>query len=281
MAGINTLNGKIEKDIDVAVGSKIDATRREFQQQLDLFHSRVGDMEGRQDKTDAAVAAMADHIKALQQALEVADKKPVQKQFVGRDFDRDADATIIKVRADGLTTIDNATKALSKWVTDSGINEADFKVQGDATTKYFTIQFTGQIGTASKRVQKVLDSMRGRDGTWTRIFASTAAGDGQVELRAGPDKSPKQIKTEIVGKRLRQALEREFPNHTWRVDRTKGWITASWSPVIEYAVQPGRDDALVLSYQDSGLPALGIDRAKLKASASAAVAPAQAPQFWL
>ena len=238
-------------------------------------------MEGRQDKTDAAIAGMADQIKALQQALEVADKQPVQKQFVGRDFDRDTDATIIKVHADGLATIDNATKALSKWVTDSGINESDFKVQGDATTRYFTIQFTGQIGTAAKRVQKVLDGMRGRDGTWTRIYAPAVAGAGMVELRAGPDKSPKHIKTEIVGKRLRQALEREFPNHTWRVDRTKGWITASWSPVIAYAVQPGRDEAPVLTYQDTGLPALGIDRAQLKATASSAVAPAEAPQFWL
>eukprot|EP00959_Pyramimonas_sp_CCMP1952_P223650 4676270-Pyramimonas_sp.AAC.1 len=62
----------------------------------------------------------------------------------------------------------------------------------------------------------------------------------------GPDKSPKQIKTEIVGKRLRQAMEREFPNHVWRVDRTKAWITAGWAPVIAYSVRPGRDEPTIL-----------------------------------
>ena len=281
MDGINTLTGKTEKDIDLAVGKKIDATRKEFQAQLDAFHSRVGEVETRQDKTDEAIAAMAEQIKALQDALAVADKQPVQKQFISRDFDRAADHTIIKVHADGLATLAEATKALSKWIIDSDVKETDFKVQGDATSRYFTVQFTGLPGTAANRVQKVLDGMRGRDGNWTRIYAPAVAGAGMVELRAGPDKSPKQIKTEIVGKRIRQALERELPSHTWRVDRTKGWIMANWTPVLAYVVRPGRDEAPVLTFQDTGLPALGIDRAQLKAAASAAVAPAEAPQFWL
>ena len=72
---------------------------------------------------------------------------------------------------DGLAAIADATKALSDWVIDSGINESDFKVMGDTTSRYFTIQFSGQVGTAAKRVQKVLDNMRGKGGTWTRLLA--------------------------------------------------------------------------------------------------------------
>ncbi|CAK0907259.1 unnamed protein product, partial [Prorocentrum cordatum] len=205
-AGINGLSGKIEKDINLAVGQRIDATRKEFQQQLDIFNARVGELESRHDKTDAYIAAMAVQIRELQQALEVANKQ---------------------------------------------------------------------------RAQNVLDSLRDRNGNWTRIHAPAVAGRGQVELRVGPDKSPKQIKIEITGKRIRLALERDFPSHNWRVDRVKGWVLAGWAPVISFSVRPGRDEPPVLSYQDTGLPALGIDRTQLKASASAAVAPEAAPQFWL
>ncbi|CAK0903885.1 unnamed protein product [Prorocentrum cordatum] len=271
-AGINGLSGKIEKDINLAVGQRIDATRKELQQQLDIFNSRVGELESRHDKTDASIAAMAVQIRELQQALEVARKQPMHNQFISRDFDRETDTTVIKVHADGLVTLEKATEALTTWITYCSVKESDFKVQGNPTSRFFTVQFSGPPGgPASRRAQKVLDSLRDRNGNWTRIHAPAVAGQGQVELRVGPDKSPKQIKIEIAGKRIRQALERDFPNHSWRVDRIKGWVLAGWAPVISFSVRPGRDEPPVLSCQDAGPPALGIDRAQLMTSACAAM----------
>ncbi|CAK0887921.1 unnamed protein product, partial [Prorocentrum cordatum] len=266
--GIDGLGAKIEKNAHLAVGQQIDSTRKHFQQMLDAFNIRVGEVEAKQEKTDKAIELMAEQIKVLQRELATANQQPIKQQYIGRDFDREIDATIIKVHADGLVTLAKATESLAKFVAGCDIRESDFTVTGNDIAKFFTIKFTGLPGPASRRVQKVLDSMRSSNGTWVRIYADAVSGHGAVELRMGPDKSPKQIKTEIVGKRLRQAMEREFPNHVWRVDRTKAWITAGWAPVIAYSVRPGRDEPTILTFQDTGLPALGIDRTTLKNAAS-------------
>ncbi|CAK0821360.1 unnamed protein product [Prorocentrum cordatum] len=245
--GIDGLGAKIEKNVHLAVGQHIDATRKHFQQQLDAFNTRVGEVEAKQEKTDKAIELMAEQIKALQRELATANQQPIKQQFISRDFDREIDATIIKVHADGLVTLAKATESLTKFVVGCDIRETDFTVTGNDTAKFFTIKFTGLPGPASRRAQKVLDSMRSPNGTWVRVYADAVSGHGAVELRMGPDKSPKQIKTEIAGKRLRQAMEREFPNHVWRVDRTKAWITAGWAPVIAHSVRPGRDEPTVLT----------------------------------
>ena len=84
-----------------------------------------------------------------------------------------------------------------------------------------------------------------------------------------------------MGKRIRQALEQQFPQHAWRVDRAKSWIMAGWSPVLQYEVQPERDSATVVKYQDSGLAALKLTRAGLEEVVDPVVRPAPAPGFWL
>ncbi|CAK0853805.1 unnamed protein product, partial [Prorocentrum cordatum] len=266
--GIDGLGAKIEKNVHLAVGQQIDSTRKHFQQQLDAFNIRVGEVEAKQEKTDKAIELMAEQIKVLQRELATANQQPIKQQFIGRDFDREIDAIIIKIHADGLVTLAKATESLTRFVVGCDIRETDFTVTGNDTAKFFTINFTGLPGPASRRVQKVLDSMPSSNGTWVRIYADAVSGHGAVELRMGPDKSPKQIKTEIVGKRLRQAMEREFPTHVWRVDRAKAWITAGWAPVIAHSVRPGRGEPTVLTFQDTGLPALGIDRTALKNAAS-------------
>ena len=280
-AGINGLNGKIEKGISVMVGKQLDATKKHFQQQLDGFNIRIGSVEGRQDRQDAIIRNMAEQIAELQKSLAVAAKQPVQSPSVGRAFDRDVDHTIIKAHADGLVNLDKATEELSNWICGSGIDAADFKIEGDAVVRFFTVQFTGLAGPASRRVQKALGCLRRKDGTWTRIRAPAASGNGLVELRVGPDKSPKQIKTEVIGKRIRQALEAALSQHVWRVDRAKGWITAGWSPVLQYEVHPERDSATTVKYNDTVLATLSLARSDLEAPLDAVVRAAPAPEFWL
>ncbi|CAK0852171.1 unnamed protein product [Prorocentrum cordatum] len=199
----------------------------------------MADIGSRQKQADKTISHMAEHITALQKALKVANKQPVRETFTGRDLDRAVDLTIIKVHADGLATLDRATEALAKWITECGIDKSLFQIQGQDTSRYFTIQFTGLPGPASRRVLKVLGSLRNRDGSWTRIRAPAIAGSGPVELRVGPDKSPKQIKTDIVGMRIRQVLERAFPHRAWRVDRAKGWVSAKWVLALSFKVHPG------------------------------------------
>ncbi|CAK0907413.1 unnamed protein product [Prorocentrum cordatum] len=268
-AGTNGLSGKIEQEEGLAVGQQIDASRKSFQQQVDALTQRMGDIESRQDQADKAISQMSEQIAALQKALEVANKQPAQETLVGRDFDRDVDLTIVKVHADGLVTLDKAIEALTKWISDCGIEESRFKVQGHDTSVYFTIQFTGLPGPASRRVQKSFDSLRNRDGSWPRIRAPAIAGNGSVDLRVGPDRSPKQIKTEIVGKRIRRALERAFPTHTRRVDCAKGWISANWSPVLSYIF----DVMKLRRLPTRTLPTLGITRAQIKDAIDDVVTP--------
>ncbi|CAK0837231.1 unnamed protein product [Prorocentrum cordatum] len=210
----------------------------------------MADIESRQDQSDKTIKLLAEHVSSLQEAIEVANKLPV-------------DLAIIKAHAGGLVTLDTAAEALTKWTTECGIDGFHFHVHGQDTSRFSTIQFAGLPGPASRRVQKALNRLRNRDGSWALTRAPAIAGSGSVELRVGPDKSPRLIKPEIVGKRVRQARERAFPNHTWRVDRAKGWVSAALDATraIILGVQEATAVTLVAGVPQSSLQAFRL-RAK-------------------
>ena len=71
-----------------------------------------------------------------------------------------------------------------------------FQSNGDNVAKKFTVQFTGPAQTAERRVEKVLTLLRQGDGAWRQFFAVSPA-RRETQLFFGPDKSGKQIKTEM------------------------------------------------------------------------------------
>ena len=81
-----------------------------------------------------------------------------------------------------------------------------------------------------------LDSLRDEEGNWESVLVNDIARDNkgaplQVQIFPGPDKSKKQIQTEVLTKRLGGILSKEFGIQDIDTRRYKGEVLASWQPL--------------------------------------------------
>eukprot|EP00959_Pyramimonas_sp_CCMP1952_P013860 293147-Pyramimonas_sp.AAC.1 len=149
----------------------------------------------------------------LRKELVVANRSPPPPK-PSPGFTRAVDGTILKVVAPTLVKKCDVQGSVDKWLKDASID--GFTIQGDDQDKLFTIQFTGAVGIAGKKVAAALSALRlpGK-GQWMR-FPIPAASGGSTQLHIGPDKNPYEIKMEITRNKWLQpsAMSSKTPNST-------------------------------------------------------------------
>ena len=71
-----------------------------------------------------------------------------------------------------------------------------------------------------------------------------------MDIYLNPDKSPKQIRTEIQCKKLQQLLQQRYPNVQWRAIRNKGEIHSNAMPIVRLDVK-GQADPTILEWNEN------------------------------
>ena len=204
-------------------------------------------------------------IKHLQRDLLSAEQSvPVRDALVDDSFDRKIDVTIIKVSSKELVDKDAVFNKVSGLSAEADIGQEHFKVNGDNVAKKFTVQFTGPAQTAERRVEKVLTLLRQGNGAWRQIFAVSPA-RRETQLFFGPDKSGKQIKTEMESKRLHQAFKDVHSDLNPFLLRKEGIISISWVPVARVEVFP-KGQSTVVHWNSAVVERHGIDKNRLIAA---------------
>lgn len=204
-------------------------------------------------------------IDLLRDALEIAESATPQVTHDPK-WDRVPDGTIIKVTAKEPISKQSAMQALDAWL-------LEFKgkyIWSDVVSKEaqsFIIKFMGPPGTAKQRVTRALSSLRGEDGNWTKFAAKlpVEAGTGDdggdvrnVHLSVGPDKSSKQVSTEISGKRLRDILAQALPGKRCFFSRNDGKISSGWTSPAK--VVPNPDKSVTIEWNNASPLAGQIDK---------------------
>ena len=94
-----------------------------------------------------------------------------------------------------------------------------------------------------------LGSLRDAAGKWKR-FSSTDTTGAYVDIYLNPDKSPRQIRTEIQCKKLLQLLQQRYPGTAWRAHRAKDETHSNAMPIVRIDVK-GQADPTILEWNEN------------------------------
>ena len=123
-----------------------------------------------------------------------------------------------------------------EWTSQHGIDNYKVVPNGLSPTKKYSIRFGGPTGTAAHRVDKLLGCLRTADG-WERKSCKNPGGQ-MAELYISADKNPKQVATEIDGKRLRDACKSTCASVPFILLRREGIVSSAWAHVVKIEAKP-------------------------------------------
>jgi len=219
------------------------------------------------DKVEKEQASMWKTIRMLQQDLQTAEASAPLRDpgdSATERFDRKIDVTILKVNTKEMVAKDAMATVMSTLLEEADIRNDQYSIQGMELAKKFTIRFTGTAQTAERRANKVFGLLRREDGSWRKFTCPTPA-QRECDLFIGTDKSPKQVKTEMEGKRLWQSFKDKYAHLNPHFLRKEGIIQIGWVPVAKLEIQPGEEPTQIL-WNNKAVSDHGIDKDALVAS---------------
>ena len=184
-----------------------------------------------------------------------------QQEFTMSDdsFDRLPNPTVIKANAKVNLSKDAFVSAFCTLIENASLPKDCFRVPGPPVSQFFTVQFSGSPNLAKDRVSKVLNSLRKDDGHWERFLVKDPS-DQFVQVYLGADKSPKQIRTEVLSKKLGGIWEGMGFSEI-HVKRKQGQVCINWRPIAMVEVA-NRDSAEILWDSEYAL-SLAINRERV------------------
>ena len=229
----NNLSNQVQ-----GVASKIDAMDSRLsgvEQNLGLCQSTLSKHENeiqplfkRIRDIESNTSGLEKRAKDLESRMAIAEQTEFDSS--NSNFDRPPNPTIIKANAKVLLSKDAITSAFASLVEKVSLKPDCFKVIGSPVAQYFSFQLLGAPNLARDRAQKILQSLRAEDGSWDRFLVKDPAGS-LVQVFLGPDKSPKQIRVEVLSKKLSQILESKGFKEV-HANRRQGQVCVGWRPLV-------------------------------------------------
>ena len=238
------------KELEARV-ARLEEARRESHSQLDALSAQV-DKDLRHHRAADPLAEMA--------------------------WDRDPDLTIVRVRAREPVARTAVAPVIARLVAQAELPSDGYELTGDAISKQFVVRFAGTVGAATRRAQRLLGALRGKNGQWQEVF-SEGLGNDRVQLYLAADENRKAERTRILCKRARDAVAKLFPDERFFVDRARGTVSSRWVPL--FRISPAADGPTLVEWCDAGLVKLKLDRSQLEPAVLEAVKPPEEFKFCL
>ena len=216
-----------EQDDKIAQGKQatMDLTSKfdEMEQALAEALSRINTLElsSRQAQDKSVV---------LEQRVHVAEKLEPPPPPQHMSFDRQTDPSLIKINSKTHVAKSAVLEAVKLLADKAAIKYDRFEIKGDPVSRWFTIQFKGTPILSSAAASSVLATLKREEGEWERVLVASPTG-GLVQIYLGPDKSPKQVRTEIMAKRAFGILEKEGISNL-SLNRRRGQVLCDWVPLL-------------------------------------------------
>ena len=191
--------------------------------------ARISSLEEWKPQTEAEVTKVKT---ALQVVESSSPERVVDREDM--DFTRDPDPTIVKVRATEKVSPEAIGDALKVVFDEMGLDDSNFHVEGRDLDKSFNIQFHGTGNLAIRRVAKFL-SLQKSEGEWRTFTAKMP--DGQpTRIYVDSDKSPRQIRKDILTRKLHKVLKGHYPAIPFFCRKRDGVVSVDWVPFARVSV---------------------------------------------
>ena len=164
---------------------------------------------------------------------------PVREALDLDDFERDPDPTIVRARTmDAVTPVD-LLAGLKVIVDEMRLNDDALRVDGDELSRSFVVQFNGDRLLAARRAKKFMMSLKS-NGEWRDLTAKTPDGK-ETKVFLDGDKSRKQIKREVLTRKLMKVLKDQYAMRDFRMRKRDGTVSSDLSPLARVIVTSPED----------------------------------------
>ncbi|CAK0788059.1 unnamed protein product [Prorocentrum cordatum] len=233
----------LDQKILSIVRPQLDSTARRLQAQLDAQQTQINETDNRVSKVEAQMQDVLSQLEVLRKELLIAEQRPRAPLTQPKGFDREVDASLVVAMAQRPTTTACVEAELRPWIASLGLADDlyDLVPVGPVPTKKFHIRFKGLVAVASRMAAKVLGSLR-VDGTW-KEFTVEVPGSPRCRIHLGPDKSPRQIRCEILLRRARTIIAERHPNLRLFTDRERATLSVGWDRIMRAEAHPGNKPA--------------------------------------
>ena len=141
---------------------------------------------------------------------------------------------------------------------DADLSPNLFKVLGDPLGSRAEVRFLGDEDIAAKRAKQLLDSLKLGGGKY-KEQAVLSPDNAKVQFFLNPDKSPCQVRKEILGKSLLEILQKEKTEITFTLQRVDARIWADKKPLCSVKILS--ENEARISWAETKRTQLGIDSA--------------------
>lgn len=175
-------------------------------------------------------------------------------------WDREVDQTVLIANSQALFVEAELDRAIERLLVRCNIPREHVRLdapRGQTAAQRWTIRFLGEPRLAARRAAQVFAALRGADGEWMSLEVMGTTGMERSRLYLGLDKSPKQTRVEVMGKRLASLARSLRPELRWRLLREEGVVCVGFQRVLKVIVEP---DSSKLQFAAEGIRDHGIDK---------------------
>ena len=142
---------------------------------------------------------------------------------------------------------------------DANLQPSMVELVGSAPARRFVLLVKGGRDIAVPRALALTRALKDAAGRW-RNFQSTDTNGNVVPIFINPDKSPKQIRTEVQCKHLHKILKDRYPNRNWKAFRARGEIHCDAVKIVRLEIN-GQADPTKLQWNHKALGSIAeVDR---------------------
>ena len=244
------------------------------QKRLSEHDAQLRDLDTRTQTIETSQASMKNDIKRLTEALALAESATtsaeVTRAFADEAFDRLPDLSVIRLNTSELVSHSSILESIKPLMSEAGLSENQWDLLGapSGISRNFTVRFTGTEAIAARRAKKCLQLRRLPDGSWRPNPKVTSPMNREIDVYIAPDKSPKQLRTELGGRRLLKAFRSVHPNGACHLDKRSGQVSVQWKPCARVVPQPSSasDASYVIQWNAAAVSELQINKPQIQSA---------------
>ena len=214
------------------------------QKRLGDHDAQLRDLDSRTQTIETSQASMKSDIKRLTEALALAESATtsaeVTRAFADESFDRLPGLSVIRFNTSELVSHSSILESIKPFMGEADLSENQWDLLGAplGISRNSIVRFTGSEAIAARRAKTCFQLRRLPDGSWRSNPKVTSPMNREIDVYISPDKSPKQLRTELGGRRLRKAFRAAHPNGACHLDKRTGQVSVQWKPCARLAPQP-------------------------------------------
>ena len=263
-ANVSTLVTTVQSQSSAAINNRLD----NVESRLDNVQTQIGSVATSVDSLAAQFAAFkADFTNGR---LGPSDSPGVnedpQTTTFPTGFNRSIDPTLVLVNTMGKVQVARSVlhDALVPLLSEAGIASTNILLSGDSLDNTFELKFLGNQVVAKQNCSHFLSSLSLGRGKYKKQSVANQAGE-QIQFFCQPDKSPCQVRKEVLAKKLQAYLRTLVPStvEVW-VRKATGTILIDKRPLVSVRVQ-NEESAILHGWSDAKLALHKLDKAGISA----------------